>query len=179
MLRYAPDGARTHLYDGTEEPVREGDRIRTQQYPGGLLPPGEPVEGVAVKFPHDDRALAQIHAVNERQGHIVLDPDELVCRTIYRPGTRYERVSYVSIHHVEKLGDAALDVWLRIPDAFYDGTPNTEGESEAEANTYRVEDGFIVKWSLTAVGLVTSRYFQTYAEARMWLESEGFQGFSS
>ncbi len=64
-----------------------------------------------------------------------------------------------------------LDVWLRIPDG--------EEESEAEANTYRELNRFYVAWYLTAVGLVTRVYFDTYAEARAFLEQEGFQDFTS
>ncbi len=66
---------------------------------------------------------------------------------------------------------SALDVWLRIPEG--------EEESEAEANTYQVEDGFLVKWYLTAVGLVKRRWFATYTEAQAWLTAEGFEDYSS
>lgn len=66
---------------------------------------------------------------------------------------------------------AALDVWLRIPDG--------EEESESEANTYRIEDGYRVEWYHTAVGVVSHRDFDSYEEAQKFLESEGFQDFSS
>lgn len=75
-----------------------------------------------------------------------------------------------------------LDVWLRIPEFELDGvTPNLDDTADAEANVYfeRAYRRFRADWSLTAVGLVKSRYFDTYQEARAWLESEGFQDFSS
>ncbi len=65
----------------------------------------------------------------------------------------------------------ALDVWLRIPEG--------EEESEAEANTYRDNNGFVVEWYLTAVGLVKERWFATHEEARAWLQAEGFEDYSS
>jgi len=65
----------------------------------------------------------------------------------------------------------AIDVWLRIPDG--------EEESEAEANTYRDGDTYRVDWYLSAVGLVKSRTFTTYADACAWLESEGFADYSA
>lgn len=66
---------------------------------------------------------------------------------------------------------SALDVWLRFVD--------DEDESEAEANTYEDGGGFRVEWYLTAVGLVTSRWFPTRPDARAWLEAEGFQDFTT
>lgn len=65
----------------------------------------------------------------------------------------------------------ALDVWLRFV--------GDEEESEAEANTYEDGSGFRVEWYLTAVGLVTSRWFSTQDAARAWLEAEGFQDFTT
>ena len=67
--------------------------------------------------------------------------------------------------------EGALDVWLRIPEG--------EEESEAEANVYLEGDHFVVKWELTAVGLVTKVPFLTYQGARDWLESEGFEDYSA
>ncbi len=64
-----------------------------------------------------------------------------------------------------------LDVWLRIPEG--------QEEAEAEANTYPVGNGFVVKWYLTAVGLVKSKWFQTYERAQAWLKAEGFEDYSS
>lgn len=62
--------------DGTR--VREGDRVRYRQAPGGLLPPPSDAdgkalwqEGVAVKFPHGQRGYERSAA---RGG---VDPDEL------------------------------------------------------------------------------------------------------
>ena len=67
--------------------------------------------------------------------------------------------------------EPALDVWLRFDD--------DNSESEAEANTYEDGSGFRVEWYLTAVGLVTSRWFSTRHAARTWLEAEGFQDFTT
>jgi hypothetical protein len=65
-----------------------------------------------------------------------------------------------------------LDVWLRIPDG--------EDESEAEANTYRTDDGrYRVGWYLTAVGLVKSVSFDTLEEVHAFLTREGFEDFTS
>ena len=65
----------------------------------------------------------------------------------------------------------ALDVWLRIPDG--------EEESEAEANTYRDDDGYRVEWYLTSVGLVTEVRFATHQQARDWLTAEGFADYTT
>lgn len=71
--------------------------------------------------------------------------------------------------------EPALDVWLRIPE-----DDNPDGEAEAEANTYREDDGTVrVEWSLTAVGLVTSVGFASYDAAREWLEAEGFTDYTT
>lgn len=64
-----------------------------------------------------------------------------------------------------------IDVWLRIPEG--------EEQSESEANTWRIDGGFRVKWYHTAVGVVSHRDFDTYEDARKWLESEGFADYSS
>lgn len=78
----------------------------------------------------------------------------------------------------------ALDVWLKLPSCDCDAFPDDLGcdcddMAEYEANTYRAGDGYAVEWYHTAVGQVSSRYFETYEDAREWLESEGFQDFSS
>jgi hypothetical protein len=65
-----------------------------------------------------------------------------------------------------------LDVWLRFD------SPEDE-EASAEANVYADGDTFRADWYLTAVGLVKSRSFTTYADARAWLEGEGFADFTS
>lgn len=70
--------------------------------------------------------------------------------------------------------DIPLDVWLRIPE-----DDNEDGEAESEANCFRDNGGIRVEWYHTAVGLVSSKWFPTHAEARAWLEAEGFQDFSS
>lgn len=68
---------------------------------------------------------------------------------------------------VSNYPDGYIDVWLRIPDG--------EDEAEAEANTRMTETGYAVEWSLTAVGLVKSRHFDTLADAYDFLEAEGFE----
>ena len=76
-----------------------------------------------------------------------------------------------------------LDVWLRIDPCEHDSLPDAcdcEDVVDAEANTFRDEDRFRVDWYLSAVGLVKSPpLFDTYEQARQWLEREGFQDFSS
>lgn len=75
------------------------------------------------------------------------------------------------MHPADNAPEGALDVWLRIPDG--------AEESDAEANIYPTEGGFIVEWCLAAVGLVAPEFFNSYAAAAEWLESEGFQDFSA
>lgn len=87
-------------------------------------------------------------------------------------------------------GTKPLDVWLRFnnPNDHEDehieedagaSCPICE-EANAEANTYRNEDGsYRIEWYLNAVGLVTREYFDTYEECTAWYEREGFQDFSS
>lgn len=65
----------------------------------------------------------------------------------------------------------ALDVWFRF-------ASDDDEETEAEANTYPDGDRFRVEWYLTAVGLVTSRDFDTHADARLWLTAQGFHDFT-
>jgi len=56
-----------------------------------------------------------------------------------------------------------LDVWLRFDYSNLDeyGDP----VCEAEANTFREDDGYRVDWYSTAVGLVASIHFETYNDA--------------
>ncbi len=57
---------------------------------------------------------------------------------------------------------------------------DADDETDHEANIYFNADGtYRVEWYHTAVGLVTSRSFDTYPEARAWLEEGGYQDFSS
>jgi hypothetical protein len=65
-----------------------------------------------------------------------------------------------------------LDVWLKFE------SPEDE-EPTHEANTYKTDTGFVVKWYLDAVGLVTRVEFATLADAHAWYEREGFQDYSS
>jgi hypothetical protein len=66
----------------------------------------------------------------------------------------------------------ALDVWLRFES-------DDDEEPSHEANTFRDSDGFRVEWYHTAVGQVSSRHFDTYADVQAWLISQGFSDFSS
>lgn len=66
-----------------------------------------------------------------------------------------------------------LDVWL-----LFDA-PEDE-EASHEANIFYTEDGtFSAQWYHNAVGLVSARRFETYAEAAQWLTDGGYQDFSS
>jgi len=65
-----------------------------------------------------------------------------------------------------------LDVWLRF-------ISDDDEDAEADAITFRDGDQFRVDWSLTSVGLVTSRWFPTYDEAAAWLTAEGFRDYTS
>lgn len=101
---YADNGAVTHLYEGTEEPVQVGDRIRTRQYPGGILPASQDwTYGVAAIFPRSDEERARIDAFNAAQGSIVIDPDELVCQCLVPLPYGEARVAYAYIHEVERV----------------------------------------------------------------------------
>lgn len=76
----------------------------------------------------------------------------------------------------------ALDVWLRIPECeiLHQIDPcECDDEAEAEANVFPHEGRFQVQWYLNSVGLVTAVDFTTHEDAQAWLESEGFQDFSS
>lgn len=65
------------------------------------------------------------------------------------------------------------DVWLRFE-------TSEDEEAEAEANTYHYENGFTVGWYLNSVGLVTYvGTFPTEDAASAWLESQGFEDFTS
>jgi hypothetical protein len=68
----------------------------------------------------------------------------------------------------------AIDVWLRLDES------DPDELAEAEANTYILEDGtFRVEWYLNAVGLVTPVHFDTYEEACIWYEENGYTNFTS
>lgn len=72
-----------------------------------------------------------------------------------------------------------LDVWLK----FYDPPTDENGEeyiAEYEANTYEDEGGgYSVEWYNNEVGQVSIKWFPFYSDATKWLESEGFEDFSS
>lgn len=74
--------------------------------------------------------------------------------------------------------NGALDVWLRFITEYDDEHEDGYDEAEAEANTYRDEDGYRIEWYLNSVGLVTRVYFDTYEECTAWYEREGFQDFT-
>jgi hypothetical protein len=74
---------------------------------------------------------------------------------------------------------ATGDVWLKHDDDSYDAATDTDDVAAYEANTYRDGDAYRVEWYHTAVGQVSSRMFATYGEACAWLESEGFEDYST
>lgn len=47
------------------------------------------------------------------------------------------------------------------------------------ANIFDDEDGARIEWWNEAVGLVTTDYRDTVAEAEQWLESAGYQDFTA
>lgn len=103
-VTYADNGQTTHLYEGTDEPVRVGDRIRTRQYPGGLLPASQDwTYGVAAIFPRSEEELERIAAFNAAQGWIAIDPDELVCEVNVPLPYGNSRTAYQYIHEVERV----------------------------------------------------------------------------
>lgn len=65
-----------------------------------------------------------------------------------------------------------FDVWL----AF--GSDNSE-EAEYEANTRMTDTGYAVDYYHTAVGMVSTKEFDTLADAYDWLESEAFENYTS
>ena len=66
-----------------------------------------------------------------------------------------------------------LDVWLKMYEE------DELGEAEWEANTYKIDGFFAVEYYHNSVGLVYSKKFASYQEATDWLESEGFQDFTT
>lgn len=66
----------------------------------------------------------------------------------------------------------AIDVWCLF---------DNEGDDEPshEANTFRDGDGYRVEWYHVDVGLVTSKWFDTYAKATKWLSDAGYLDFSN
>ena len=77
--------------------------------------------------------------------------------------------------------ETIMDVWLRFHESPNDVDENGDDElAEAEANKWRTDEGYRVEWYLNAVGLVKSPpLFDTYREARAWLEAQGFEDFTS
>lgn len=60
------------------------------------------------------------------------------------------------------------DLWLK-----YDA-PDDE-EASHEANVTLSETGFLVSWSHTAVGLVSTTDFDTLSDAYDWLQKAGYE----
>lgn len=92
-----------------------------------------------------------------------------------RPTTKETKIINIKVQKTNANPDGdpngALDVWLRFE------SPEDE-EASHEANTYRDEDGYVIKWYHSAVGLVTTVDFETLADAYDWYEREGFQDFT-
>ena len=65
-----------------------------------------------------------------------------------------------------------IDVWLKFENEI-------DEEAMAEANTYKDGDLFRVKWSLSAVGLITTETFATLKEAHAWYERNGFTDYTT
>jgi len=66
-----------------------------------------------------------------------------------------------------------VDIWLKFE------TPVDE-EPSFEGNTFPTEDGrYCLEWYHTAVGQVSRKWVDTYADAVRFWESNGFQDFSS
>lgn len=71
-----------------------------------------------------------------------------------------------------------IDVWVRESNPDSDFEPGPDGCCNAEANTYKTEDGYRVEWHLNAVGLITSVEFATLADAYDWLERNRFENLT-
>ena len=70
-------------------------------------------------------------------------------------------------------GGRALETWLRFDE-------DDDEEPTYEANVYREPDGTVsVRWSLVAVGLVTTVPCSTRDAAREWLTSSGYVDFTA
>ena len=75
LPRYEPIPRIATYTDGS--PVVEGDAIRYQQQPGGILPAsGQWAYGIATPYPHSAESRARMLAYGS-----TLDPDELTLRT--------------------------------------------------------------------------------------------------
>lgn len=98
-----------------------------------------------------------------------IDPNATGDDSVWRETCDENHEDRIAAH--EPPSDAALDVWLRIPEG--------SEESEAEANTFYEDGRFVVKWYLTAVGLVKDKPFPTYEAAQAWLTAEDFADYSS
>lgn len=74
--------------------------------------------------------------------------------------------------HADPIDTIPLDVWLAFD------SPDDE-EASHEANIFRDDAGYRVEWYNNAVGLVSPHVFSTYAKARAFLESGGYDDYSS
>lgn len=84
--------------------------------------------------------------------------------------------NFSQISPLEDMDAPPNSVWLRIPEG--------EDEAEAEANTWRCRTTsgktvWVVGWYLNAVGLVMWGVFSTKKSADRWLESNGFDDYTT
>lgn len=75
--------------------------------------------------------------------------------------------------------DTPIDVWLR-----WDADQIEEGDDDPlatyEANTFRTPDGkFRIEWYHNSVGQVSYVYRDTYEQACIWYEENGYQNFTA
>ncbi|MBO0676816.1 hypothetical protein JRC04_05005 [Mycolicibacterium sp. S2-37] len=96
--------------DGT--PVREGDRVRYHQTPGGLMaPPSNPDgsikwhEGIARRYPYTDEQRQRLLDRRVREGYGI-DPDELHCYGV-DDWCGGDRMAYLHMapHIIERMED--------------------------------------------------------------------------
>ena len=71
----------------------------------------------------------------------------------------------------EALADGQ-DVWFLFDE-------EDDEEPSHEANIYLDDESVRVEWCNTSVGLVSTRYFDTYDGARQWLTDGGYTDFTA
>jgi hypothetical protein len=99
-----------------------------------------------------------------------VNPNAIGDDAIWREACEANHEDRVAAH--EPGSDQILDIWLRFD------APDDE-QSSHEANTFFEDGRYYVAWYHTAVGLVTRKYVDTYAEAKSFLEANGYQDFTS
>lgn len=72
---------------------------------------------------------------------------------------------------------APIDVWLKWDNSQIDPADD-DPLATYEANTFMTDTGYQVEWYRNDVGLVTSEYFDTLADAYDWYETNGFEDFT-